>query len=214
MNIYARYFDQETVVSSFEELINFLTSIQEINITTELLDNLKAYIDSSLPYPKRYKLRPRVYFILIKTTAKTLQEFKSNRHKEAVPSPTNEVTQNYKEERTSSLKIPQPGWYKTSLSIKRMVHIKELQKFQYQDNTIEAYIKAEAPIDCYNRLIEYLNTRQDIDPRSQIPSAKSESFKFAYIGTDVQFTEPQTPELHKANAETTAQLESPATENP
>ena len=204
MNIYARYFDQETVVSSFEELINFLTSIQEINITTELLDNLKAYIDSSLPYPKRYKLRPRVYFILIKTTAKTLQEFKSNRHKEAVPSPTNEVTQNYKEERTSSLKIPQPGWYKTSLSIKRMVHIKELQKFQYQDSTIEAYIKAEAPIDCYNRLIEYLNTRQDIDPRSQIPSAKSESFKFTYVGTDIQFTEPQISTSQNANAETTA----------
>ena len=82
MNIYARYFDQETVVSSFEELITFLTSIPEINVTTELLDNVKAYIDSPLPYPKRYKLRPRVYFILIKTTAQTIQEFKNNRTKE------------------------------------------------------------------------------------------------------------------------------------
>ena len=81
MNIYARYFDQETVASSFEELITFLTAIPEISVTTELLDNVKAYVDSPLPYPKRYKLRPRVYFILIKTNAKTFRSLKASASK-------------------------------------------------------------------------------------------------------------------------------------
>ena len=189
MNIYARYFDQETVVSSFEELITFLTSIPEINVTTELLDNVKAYIDSPLPYPKRYKLRPRVYFILIKTTAQTIQEFKNNRTKEEdeeeFTSPSNN-SQNYKEECLSKLTEIKTGWYKVSITIKRMVLISELQKYQYQDNTINAYINADCPLDCYNRLLEYFETRDDIDPRSQIPSAKSNAFKFRYVGDDIR----------------------------
>ena len=190
MNIYARYFDQEIVASSFEELMNFLTSIPEINVTTELLDSVKAYIDSPLPYPKRYKLRPRVYFILIKTTAKNIQEFKNNKNQAESTKESSESTANsYKNERISSLCDDNPGWYKVSLSIKRMVHIKELQKFQYQDSAITAYINSNSPIGCYNRLTEYIKSRQDIDPRSQIPSAKSDSFQFEYIGTNVKFIE-------------------------
>ena len=192
MNIYARYFDQEIVASSFEELITFLTSISEINVTTELLDSVKTYIDSPLPYPKRYKLRPRVYFILIKTTAKNIQEFKNNKIQSENPkTPADNTSPVYKDGRISTLTEEIPGWYKVTLSIKRMVHIKELQKFQYQDSTITAYINNNSPIDCYNRLIEYIKSRKDIDPRTQIPSAKSECFKFEYIGRNVQFTEAQ-----------------------
>ena len=189
MNIYARYFDQETVVSSFEELISFLTSIPEINVTTELLDNVKAYIDSPLPYPKRYKLRPRVYFILIKTTAENIQEFKNNGIKEEDEenSTLSNTAQAYKEECISTLTEINPGWYKATITIKRMVLISELQKYQYQDNTIKAYINAESPIECYNRLLDYLDSRDDLDPRSQIPSAKSSNFNYRYIGEDVHF---------------------------
>ena len=193
MNIYARYFDQETIASSFEELITFLASIPEISITTELIDNVKAYVDSPLPYPKRYKIRPRVYFILIKTTAQNIQEFKSKRIKEESEEefPNINTSQNFKEERISKLSEEKQGWYKVSLTIKRMVHIRELQKFQYQDNIIKAYINAESPIDCYQRLVEYFKSRDDIDPRSQIPSAKSDSFKFQYIGEEIKFIEAQ-----------------------
>ena len=189
MNIYARYFDQETVVSSFEELISFLTSIPEINVTTELLDNVKAYIDSPLPYPKRYKLRPRVYFILIKTTAENIQEFKNNGIKEEDEenSTFSNTAQTYKEECISTLTEINPGGYKASITIKRMVLISELQKYQDQDNTIKAYINAESPIECYNRLLDYLDSRDDLDPRSQIPSAKSSNFNYRYIGEDVHF---------------------------
>ena len=67
MNIYARYFDQDTLVHSFDELMQFLSSIQEIPINQRLEEDVRAYVESDMPYPKRYKIRPRVYFILIKT---------------------------------------------------------------------------------------------------------------------------------------------------
>ena len=196
MNIYARYFDQETVATSFEELITFLSSIPEISITSELIDYIKSYMDSPLPYPKRYKLRPRVYFILIKTDAKTLQEFKAKRQQETNPPFKQNHPLQQKEERITQLTTEQPGWYKVSLGIKRMIHIKELQKFQYQDNTIKAYIKADSPLACYNRLRAYFRTRKDIDARSQIPSPKSESFKFSYIGKNVRFTNERSLETN------------------
>lgn len=191
MNIYARYFDQETVASSFEELMSFLSSIPEISVTPELLDDVKAYIDSPLPYPKRYKLRPRVYFILIKTTANNLREFKSRRNQENSNTPQFTTAHSPKEERISQLTAKKEGWYKVSLCIKRMVFIKEIQKYQYQDNTIKAYIKAASPMACYNRLLTYFRTRKDIDPRSQIPSAKSDKFNFSYVGERVKFVNKQ-----------------------
>lgn len=191
MNIYARYFDQETVASSFEELMSFLSSIPEISVTPELLDDVKAYIDSPLPYPKRYKLRPRVYFILIKTTANNLREFKSRRNQENSNTPQFTTALNPKEERISQLTTKKEGWYKVSLCIKRMVFIKEIQKYQYQDNTIKAYINAASPMACYNRLLTYFSTRKDFDPRSQIPSAKSDKFNFSYVGERVKFVNKQ-----------------------
>ena len=80
MNIYARYFDQDTIAYTFDELLDFLTSIPEIPINQRMVDDLRAYVESDMPYPKRYKIRPRVYFILIKTDAANMEEFKA-RHK-------------------------------------------------------------------------------------------------------------------------------------
>ena len=79
MNIYARYFDREILVYSLDELIEFLSFISEINVTNELVDDIAAYVNGDMPYPKRYKVRPRVYFILIKTTANNMEEFKMHK---------------------------------------------------------------------------------------------------------------------------------------
>ena len=78
MNIYARYFDNEIVVHSLDELFNFLASLQDINVDDRLIEEITAYINSDIPYPKRQKVRPNIYFILIKTTANSLEEFKAN----------------------------------------------------------------------------------------------------------------------------------------
>ena len=61
MNIYARYFNQEALVHDYDELMGFLSSIPEIMVTQRMEEDVKAYVDSDMPYPKRYKIRPRVY---------------------------------------------------------------------------------------------------------------------------------------------------------
>ena len=40
--------------------------------------DIRDYVASDVAYPKRYKIRPRVYFIIIKTEAATMQDFKES----------------------------------------------------------------------------------------------------------------------------------------
>ena len=72
MNLYIRYFDRETLVSNVDEAIEFLRSLQEIPITPELEAEIREYAASDVLFPRRYKVRPRIYFIIIKTTAQTM----------------------------------------------------------------------------------------------------------------------------------------------
>lgn len=182
MNIYARYFDQDTLVYSIDELIEFLSTISDISITKELIEDIQTYIESDMPYPKRYKIRPRVYFILIKTTAQSLEEFKANKKETVIPlSSENEII-NKKELRTNQLIEENFGWYKGSITFKRVIQIPGTGKFQYQDTPFVALVKAQSGIECYNRIIDHLKGRQDIDPRSQFPSAKGVNFEFKYMG--------------------------------
>ena len=67
MNLYLRYFDRETLVHSVDEAIDFLSSIDEIGMNPVLESDIRDYVASDVYYPKRYKIRPRVYFIIIKT---------------------------------------------------------------------------------------------------------------------------------------------------
>ena len=57
MNLYLRYFDNETLVYNVEEAIDFLKSIPEIGMTPELEADVRDYIGSEVYYPKRYKVR-------------------------------------------------------------------------------------------------------------------------------------------------------------
>ena len=72
MNLYLRYFDRETFVSNVDEALSFLKSIPEIDINAELESDIREYVASDVCYPKRYKVRPRVYFIVIKTAAASM----------------------------------------------------------------------------------------------------------------------------------------------
>ena len=180
MNIYARYFDQDILVHSIDELIDFLSSIPDIQVTQDLVDDISNYLEGDMPYPKRYKIRPRVYFILIKTTADTLEEFKANKKQNTTPSAENEVP-NKKEIRTNLLLEEKLGWYKGTITFKRVILIPGTNKFQYQDTTFTALAKAESGQECYNRIIDHLKNRQDVDLRSQFPSAKGNNFEFKYI---------------------------------
>ena len=57
----------------------FLSSIPDIQLTPELEDDIRNYASNDVFYPKRYKVRPRVYFIVIKTEAATMMDFKQKK---------------------------------------------------------------------------------------------------------------------------------------
>lgn len=177
MNLYIRYFDFETLVYSVEEAISFLASIPEIGMDENLAADIRDYVASDMHYPKRYKVRPRIYFIIIKTTAQSLQDFKD---KKAL----NPVLQKSANTETASavtrLAQEQEGWYEGQLFFKRVVMVPGTGKFEYQDTQVVYQCKAVSPLDCYDRIIAYLRTR--VDSRSQFPSAKGKNFKFKYLG--------------------------------
>lgn len=79
MNLYLRYFDKETLVTNVNDAITFLGSISEIGMNPVLEADVREYVESDVYYPKRYKIRPRVYFIIIKTEAATMLDFKEKR---------------------------------------------------------------------------------------------------------------------------------------
>lgn len=178
MNLYLRYFDNETLVSNVDEAIDFLRSIQEIDVTPQMEKDLREYAGSDVMFPKRYKVRSHVYFIVIKTTAATMRDFKD---KKAVRS-----NQRQGGERTSDdnpmarLSEQRQGWYEGEVDFKRVVLIPETGKHEYRDTKFVADCKANSGIDCYNRIIAYL--RERVDGRSQFPSAKGKNFHVKFLG--------------------------------
>lgn len=191
MNIYVRYFNQDALTHSFDELMEFLSSIPEIPISQRLIDEVKAYVECDNPFPKRYKIRPRVYFILIKTNAQTMEEFKA--HRKDVPkeggvsmdSMPVETAYNRKEIRAAQLAEEREGWYLCNIVFKRVIQIAGTAKFRYQDTTFEAYVYAQSGKACYDRIIEHLKARPEVDLRSQFPSARGTNFNFEYVGKEL-----------------------------
>jgi hypothetical protein len=176
MNLYLRYFDKETLVTSVEEAIDFLASIDDIGMNSALESDIRDYVKSDVYYPKRYKVRPRVYFIIIKTEAETMKDFKEKKAVRPVA-----VT---KERSTppSILRLNEErvGWYECSMDFKRVLMVPGTGKFQYRDTRFAVRLKGNSGQDCYNRIIEHL--RERVDERSQFPSAKGKNFHFAYLG--------------------------------
>lgn len=180
MNLYLRYFDKETLVSNVDEALDFLCSIPEIEMNPMLESDIRDYVGSDVFYPKRYKVRPRVYFIIIKTEAATMQDFKEKR---AVHVAEAENVVERKETAAPSLfKLNEiiPGWYEGEIDFKRVQQVPGTGKFQYRDTHFSARCKAKSGSDCYNRIVTHL--RERVDERSQFPSAKGKNFKFRFLG--------------------------------
>lgn len=177
MNLYIRYFDKETLVSSVDEAISFLNGIPEIDMNQELEADIRDYAKSDVCYPKRYKVRPRVYFIIIKTAAACMQDFKD---KKALRSTLATENQDGTPSTANRLAEEQKGWYEGCLDFKRVVQVPATGKFEYRDTHFVANVKANSGIDCYNRIVEHLRAR--VDSRSQFPSAKGKNFRYKYLG--------------------------------
>jgi hypothetical protein len=177
MNLYIRYFDRELLAKSTDEAIAFLGSIEEIGMNPMLENDIRDYVASDVFYPKRYKIRPRVYFIIIKTDAASMQDFKE---KKAVhPAPVSTRDRGLSPV-LSRLNEVHPGWYEGVFDFKRVLLMPGTGKFQYRDTHFVAQVKAESGLDCYNRIVAHLQER--VDERSQFPSAKGKNFKFFYLG--------------------------------
>lgn len=190
MNIYARYFNQDILVHSFDELMDFLSSIPEIPITQRLVDEVRAYVQSDMPYPRRYKIRPRVYFIMIKTTAETMEEFKSHRKDangidEGLAMRPAESVQTKKEIKAAQLAEVRTGWYYVTIVFKRVIQVAATTKFRYQDTVFEAFVRANSGAECFDKVIAHIKSRPEVDPRSQFPSARGSNFIFEYVGTEL-----------------------------
>lgn len=178
MNLYLRYFDSETLVSSADEAIDFLKSIPAITVTEEMMADIRQYAASDVFYPKRYKVRQRVYFIVIKTTAATMLDFKQ---KKALRPQSSMIGE--KHDNTSvvgRINEERPGWYEGVFDFKRVVYIPATGKHEYKDTHYVAQCKANSGMDCYNRIVDCL--RERVDHRSQFPSAKGKNFRFKYLG--------------------------------
>lgn len=176
MNLYLRYFDKETLVSHVDDAIAFLAEIDEIGMNPVLEQDIRDYVASDVFYPKRYKIRPRVYFIVIKTEAVTMQDFKEKKAVHGIEGmgvkPASTAVARLSEERE--------GWYEGTVDFKRVQMVPGTGKFQYRDTHFVARCKAASGLDCYNRIIDHLSQR--VDSRSQFPSAKGKNFKFQYLG--------------------------------
>lgn len=174
MNLYIRYFNNETLVHSADEAIDFLCSIPEIEMTPDLEHDIRSYASSDMFFPKRYKVRPRVYFIVIKTSATTLADFKA---KKALRGAGQDKGGN---PALAELNANKPGWYEGTIDFKRVVLVPGTGKHEYRDTHFVARCKAMSAIDCYNRIVDYLRSR--VDNRSQFPSAKGKNFHYRYLG--------------------------------
>ena len=178
MNLYLRYFDRETLVTNVDDAISFLASIDEIGMNPDLERDIREYAASTVYYPKRYKIRPRVYFIIIKTEAATMLDFKQ---KKALRS--NLQASDQRDEVSPALARlteDRPGWYEGTLDFKRVVLVPVTGKHEYRDTHFVVNCKAMSGLDCYNRMVEHLRGR--VDSRSQFPSAKGKNFHFKYLG--------------------------------
>ena len=182
MNLYLRYFDKETLAHNVDEALAFLRSIPEIGMNSNIESDIRDYVASDVFYPKRYKVRQRVYFIIIKTTAATMLDFKQK--KALHSSPQQNMLGGDKRELPSSVMMrlneERPGWYEGSLDFKRVVMIPSTGKHEYRDTHFVVQCKAMSGMDCYNRIVDHLRGR--VDNRSQFPSAKGKNFHFKYLG--------------------------------
>ena len=230
MNLYIRYFDIETLVTNVDDAIGFLSSIEDIEMNDRIAKDVREYFESTNHFPKRYKVRPKIYFIMIKTDANTMQEFKEYRQRSVTeanneadtltnaapadttpaeplgnqsndtyddgrvyPMPDNGMGYDYqdapmqrydrralREARTISLYTELFGWYEGVFDFKRVVTNPNTGKNEYRDTHFVVRCKAISGMDCYNRIIDYLQSC--VDSRSQFPSPKGRNFSYEYLG--------------------------------
>lgn len=185
MNLYVRYFDHECLVKTVEEAIDFLDTIDEIKLESNAASRIATFLNSSNLYPFRLKVSFSNYVLFLKTDAETLAQFKEAEalRREQKASYTNPMNE-HKKSVLGALNEERVGWWDVCLVFKRVMQNPDTGKCQYIDTPFRVRLKANSGMDAYNRIVEHLKSRADVDPRSQFPSAKSQNFEYSFIGED------------------------------
>ncbi len=165
-----------------DEVAVFLATLHDVKIADDALSRVNVYYTSNNQYPLRLKVNYTNYVLFLKTEASDLEEFK---RMEQLRNEQKEAGSYAQEKKKSALEImaePKPGWYEASITFKRVVPIIDTNKFQYCDTRFTVRLKADSPLDGYNRIVSHLRNRPDVDSRSQFPSAKSANYTYKYLG--------------------------------
>ena len=182
MNLYVRYFDHETMAYNMDDVVAFLQSIDEIKVDDHDYERIMNFVESDNVYPFRLKVSYSNYVLFLKTEAKDMEEFKYLEQLRKEQRAEQHMTMaERKRTQMEQLNERHEGWYEASLQFKRVVMNPESGKCQYVDTIFRVRLKAQSAMDCYNRIVEHLQNRQDVDPRSQFPSAKSSNFEYKLL---------------------------------
>ncbi len=185
MNLYVRYFDHETLATNMDEVVNFLKSISEIKVDDSVVSRIGSFVESDGIYPFRLKVSYSNYVLFLKTEAKNLEEFKYlEKQRKEQRADSRMLMSDRKRTQLEILNEQHIGWYEASLTFKRVVQNPDTGKCKYVDTRFKARLIAGSAMHCYDRIVEHLQNRQDVDPRSQFPSAKSNNFEYIFLDAD------------------------------
>lgn len=182
MNLYVRYFDHETLATTIDEVVAFVATLHEVKSNPEMFNRVADFLHSDSTFPFRLKVSYSNYILFLKTEANTLDEFKhlERLHKEQRAEGRMTAAEK-KRQQMDALNRPRRGWYEGRILFKRVILDLETSKCSYVDTVFRAKLKADSPMDCYNRLIDHLQHREDVDPRSQFPSPKNNNFEYKFL---------------------------------
>lgn len=190
MNLYVRYFDHECVAKNIDEALDFLSTIEEIKLDSNAASRVATFLSSPNLYPFRLKVSYSNYVLFLKTEAETLEQFKIEEQQRKEQKADRAATlAERKKSILDALSEEQIGWWEVCLTFKRVLTIPETGKCKYVDTPFRVRLRANSALDAYNRIVDHLQSRPDVDPRSQFPSAKSDKFEYTFQG-DEQTAEP------------------------
>ncbi len=195
MNLYVRYFDHETLATNMDEVVNFMKSISDIKVDDSVVSRVASFVESDGVYPFRLKVSYSNYVLFLKTEAKNLEEFKFlEKQRKEQRADGRMLMSERKRTQLEILNERHVGWYEASLMFKRVVQNPETGKCKYVDTRFRVRLIAESAMHCYDRIIEHLQNRQDVDHRSQFPSAKSNNFQYIFLDADKEEAAAQATE--------------------
>lgn len=183
MNLFIRYFNHETLAHDINEAVDFLRSIGEIKVDGSTANRINDFLNSNNTYPFRLKVSYSNYVLFLKTDAETTEEFhRLEQENKAVRNDGRNMSNaDKKRMQMEALSASRPGWYEGSIVFKRVLVDAVTNKCRYIDTPFVVRCKADSPVDCYNRIIDHLKSRADIDPRCQYPSVRSNSFSYKFV---------------------------------